>query len=184
MNMFIIIAGNRCMDSWSFFQPVSCGGFSNGFSLGKMTVVSNSFQLSGCKPGSNRTSLFLKCYWAYRSFFLLLIVYMTNHFLVSCRFYFDFSLTYVGAGMICSHLVNLSLLFGAVLSYGLMWPLINRLKGDWFSEDLQESSMESLYGYKVSHFLSFFAKHSSPGSASLIIPKFYKNVYGTMFYNL
>ncbi|XP_022722020.1 metal-nicotianamine transporter YSL1-like isoform X1 [Durio zibethinus] len=64
-------------------------------------------------------------------------------------FFFDFSLTYVGAGMICSHLVNLSLLFGAVLSYGLMWPLINRLKGDWFSEDLQESSMKSLYGYKV-----------------------------------
>ncbi|XP_022739050.1 metal-nicotianamine transporter YSL1-like [Durio zibethinus] len=64
-------------------------------------------------------------------------------------FFFDFSLTYVGAGMICSHLVNLSLLFGAVLSYGLMWPLINRLKGEWFSEDLQESSMKSLYGYKV-----------------------------------
>ncbi|XVF53155.1 hypothetical protein PTKIN_Ptkin05aG0077600 [Pterospermum kingtungense] len=64
-------------------------------------------------------------------------------------FFFDFSLTYVGAGMICSHLVNLSLLFGAVLSYGLMWPLINRLKGDWFPEDLQESSMKSLYGYKV-----------------------------------
>ncbi|XVE58146.1 hypothetical protein DITRI_Ditri04bG0146900 [Diplodiscus trichospermus] len=64
-------------------------------------------------------------------------------------FFFDFSLTYVGAGMICSHQVNLSLLFGAVLSYGLMWPLINRLKGDWFSEDLQESSMKSLYGYKV-----------------------------------
>ncbi|OMP02841.1 Oligopeptide transporter OPT superfamily [Corchorus olitorius] len=59
------------------------------------------------------------------------------------------NLTYVGAGMICSHAVNLSLLFGAVLSYGIMWPLINRLKGDWFSEDLQESSMKSLYGYKV-----------------------------------
>lgn len=64
-------------------------------------------------------------------------------------FFFDFSLTYVGAGMICSHLVNLSLLFGAVISYGIMWPLINRLKGQWFSEDLQESSMRSLYGYKV-----------------------------------
>ncbi|KAE8690177.1 Metal-nicotianamine transporter YSL1 [Hibiscus syriacus] len=64
-------------------------------------------------------------------------------------FFFDFSLTYVGAGMICSHLVNLSLLFGAVLSYGIMWPLINHLKGQWFSEDLQEYSMKSLYGYKV-----------------------------------
>ncbi|GLU17581.1 hypothetical protein SLE2022_339420 [Rubroshorea leprosula] len=64
-------------------------------------------------------------------------------------FFFDFNMTYIGAGMICSHLVNLSLLFGAVLSYGLMWPLIGRLKGDWFPENLQESSMKGLYGYKV-----------------------------------
>lgn len=64
-------------------------------------------------------------------------------------FYFDFSATYVGAGMICSHLVNLSLLLGAVLSYGMMWPLIGRLKGVWFAESLQESDMKSLYGYKV-----------------------------------
>ncbi|KAH9774927.1 metal-nicotianamine transporter YSL1 [Citrus sinensis] len=65
------------------------------------------------------------------------------------KFYFDFSMTYVGAGMICSHLVNLSLLLGAVLSYGIMWPLIDRLKGHWFSESLKESDMKSLYGYKV-----------------------------------
>ncbi|GAA0138764.1 transporter [Lithospermum erythrorhizon] len=64
-------------------------------------------------------------------------------------FYFDFSLTYVGAGMICSHLVNLSLLFGAVLSWGLMWPLIRERKGDWFPANVPESSMESLNGYKV-----------------------------------
>ncbi|KAF3434198.1 hypothetical protein FNV43_RR25301 [Rhamnella rubrinervis] len=64
-------------------------------------------------------------------------------------FYFDFSTIFVGTGMICSHLVNLSLLLGAVLSYGLMWPLIGRLKGQWFSESLEESDMKSLYGYKV-----------------------------------
>ncbi|CAI0452616.1 unnamed protein product [Linum tenue] len=64
-------------------------------------------------------------------------------------FYFDFSLTYVGAGMICSHLVNFSLLFGAVLSYGVMWPLIDGLKGNWFPSTLPESSMKSLNGYKV-----------------------------------
>ncbi|GJT18842.1 AP-3 complex subunit beta-A isoform X1 [Tanacetum coccineum] len=40
------------------------------------------------------------------------------------RFYFDFSMTYIRARMICSHLVNLSLLAGALLSYGVMWPLI------------------------------------------------------------
>ncbi|XP_041009862.1 metal-nicotianamine transporter YSL3 [Juglans microcarpa x Juglans regia] len=64
-------------------------------------------------------------------------------------FYFDFSMTYIGAGMICSHLVNLSLLLGAVLSWGVMWPLIRGLKGDWYPETLSESSMKSLNGYKV-----------------------------------
>ncbi|CAI0408868.1 unnamed protein product [Linum tenue] len=64
-------------------------------------------------------------------------------------FFFDFNTTYVGAGMIVSHQVNLSLLFGAVLSYGIMWPLIGDLKGKWFEADLEESSMKSLYGYKV-----------------------------------
>lgn len=51
--------------------------------------------------------------------------------------------------MICPHLVNLSLLLGAVLSYGIMWPLIGGLKGKWYSETLKDSSMESLTGYKV-----------------------------------
>ncbi|KAI6672484.1 hypothetical protein NL676_000390 [Syzygium grande] len=64
-------------------------------------------------------------------------------------FYFDFSMTYVGAGMICPHLVNLSLLLGAVLSWGIMWPLIGGLKGDWYPSTLKESSMKSLSGYKV-----------------------------------
>ncbi|VYS67791.1 unnamed protein product [Arabidopsis thaliana] len=64
-------------------------------------------------------------------------------------FYFDFSMTYVGAGMICSHLVNLSLLFGAILSWGIMWPLIARLKGEWFPATLKDNSMQGLNGYKV-----------------------------------
>ncbi|GJV44501.1 metal-nicotianamine transporter YSL3-like protein [Tanacetum coccineum] len=45
-------------------------------------------------------------------------------------FYFDFTMTYIRAGMICSHLVNSSLLAGALLSYGVMWPLIGDRKGD------------------------------------------------------
>ncbi|XP_050876287.1 metal-nicotianamine transporter YSL3 [Lathyrus oleraceus] len=64
-------------------------------------------------------------------------------------FYFDFSMTYVGAGMICSYLVNLSLLLGAVVSWGIMWPLIRGLKGEWFPANIKESSMKSLNGYKV-----------------------------------
>ncbi|XP_042412484.1 probable metal-nicotianamine transporter YSL9 [Zingiber officinale] len=64
-------------------------------------------------------------------------------------FFFDFSLTYVGAGMICSYIVNLSLILGAAISWGIMWPLIRGLKGDWYSDNLPESSMKSLQGYKV-----------------------------------
>lgn len=64
-------------------------------------------------------------------------------------FFFDFNLTYVGAGMICPHLINLSLLLGSVLSWGLMWPLIGGLKGKWYPADLPESSMKSLQGYKA-----------------------------------
>ncbi|KAF3781557.1 putative metal-nicotianamine transporter [Nymphaea thermarum] len=67
----------------------------------------------------------------------------------TAKFYFDFSLTYVGAGMICSHLVNLSLLLGAVLSWGIMWPLIGDHKGNWYPGSLPQSSMKSLQGYKV-----------------------------------
>lgn len=64
-------------------------------------------------------------------------------------FFFDFSPTYVGAGMICSHIVNLSLILGAVLSWGIMWPLISEREGDWYSASLPKKSMRSLEGYKV-----------------------------------
>ncbi|KAM0923613.1 hypothetical protein ACQ4PT_005409 [Festuca glaucescens] len=64
-------------------------------------------------------------------------------------FFFDFSMTYVGAGMICPHIVNISTLLGAILSYGLLWPLISKNKGDWYPANEKESSMKSLYGYKV-----------------------------------
>ncbi|GLU12803.1 hypothetical protein SLE2022_294620 [Rubroshorea leprosula] len=65
------------------------------------------------------------------------------------RFYFDFSATYVGVGMICPYIVNISLLFGGILSWGLMWPLIDTRKGDWYAADLSSSSMHGLQGYKV-----------------------------------
>ncbi|KAH9615423.1 hypothetical protein KSS87_010533 [Heliosperma pusillum] len=52
-------------------------------------------------------------------------------------------------GMICSHLVSLSLLLGAVLSWGVMWPLINKLQRSWFPDNLPEDGMQGLNGYKV-----------------------------------
>ncbi|KAM7515947.1 hypothetical protein LguiA_005530 [Lonicera macranthoides] len=65
------------------------------------------------------------------------------------KFYFDFSATYVGVGMICPFLINVSLLIGAILSWGIMWPLIQQRKGDWFPAELGSSSLHGLQGYRV-----------------------------------
>ena len=65
------------------------------------------------------------------------------------RFYFDFSTTYIGAGMICPHIVNISVLLGGILSWGVMWPLIAEKRGSWFSAELPDSSLEGMQGYRV-----------------------------------
>ncbi|CAA3023759.1 probable metal-nicotianamine transporter YSL7 [Olea europaea subsp. europaea] len=65
------------------------------------------------------------------------------------RFYFDFSSTYVGVGMICPYMVNVSLLVGAIVSWGIMWPLIESKKGSWYSADLSASSLHGIQGYRV-----------------------------------
>ncbi|XWS43989.1 hypothetical protein CRYUN_Cryun15aG0006300 [Craigia yunnanensis] len=40
-------------------------------------------------------------------------------------FYFDFSPTYIGCGLICLHIVNCSVLLGAILSWDFPWPFIS-----------------------------------------------------------
>ncbi|CAA7051269.1 unnamed protein product [Microthlaspi erraticum] len=65
------------------------------------------------------------------------------------KFYFDFSATYVGVGMICPYIINISVLLGGILSWGIMWPLIETKKGDWFPADVPSSSMHGLQAYKV-----------------------------------
>lgn len=65
------------------------------------------------------------------------------------RFYFDFSATYIGVGMICPYMVIISLLIGGVISWGIMWPLIERQKGHWYSADLPGSSFHGIMGYRV-----------------------------------
>ncbi|KAK1375621.1 hypothetical protein POM88_031814 [Heracleum sosnowskyi] len=57
--------------------------------------------------------------------------------------------TYVGVGMICPYLINVSLLLGAILSRCIMWPLIEDKKGHWYPADLSPSSLNGLQGYKV-----------------------------------
>ncbi|KAG6495293.1 hypothetical protein ZIOFF_043087 [Zingiber officinale] len=65
------------------------------------------------------------------------------------NFYFDFSATYVGVGMICPYLVNVFVLLRGILSWGIMWPLIDQQKGHWYPADIPQSSFHGLNGYKV-----------------------------------
>ncbi|PIA33838.1 hypothetical protein AQUCO_04000127v1 [Aquilegia coerulea] len=64
-------------------------------------------------------------------------------------FYFDFSPTYVGCGLICPHIVNCSVLLGAIISWGFLWPFIAAHAGDWYPDGLGSSDFKGLYGYKV-----------------------------------
>nr|XP_019709332.1 probable metal-nicotianamine transporter YSL14 isoform X2 [Elaeis guineensis] len=68
---------------------------------------------------------------------------------MSNMFFFDFSATYVGVGMICPYIVNISVLLGGILSWGIMWPLIANKKGSWYPADIPSSSLHSLQGYRV-----------------------------------
>lgn len=51
--------------------------------------------------------------------------------------------------MICPYMVNISLLIGAIISWGIMWPLIDKKKGDWYASDLLPTSLHGLQGDKV-----------------------------------
>ncbi|KAL6565469.1 putative metal-nicotianamine transporter ysl7 [Orobanche hederae] len=65
------------------------------------------------------------------------------------KFYFDFSSSYVGVGMICPYMVNVSLLIGAIIAWGVMWPWVQSKQGDWYPKNLPSSSLHGLQGYKV-----------------------------------
>ncbi|KAK7291308.1 hypothetical protein RIF29_06329 [Crotalaria pallida] len=65
------------------------------------------------------------------------------------RFYFDFSAIYIGVGMICPYIINISVLIGGILSWGLMWPLIENKEGDWYKKDLGQSNLRGIQGYRV-----------------------------------
>uniref|UniRef100_J3M5B7 Uncharacterized protein n=1 Tax=Oryza brachyantha TaxID=4533 RepID=J3M5B7_ORYBR len=64
------------------------------------------------------------------------------------RFYFDFSALYVGLGMICPLMVNLGLLFGAIVSWGFLYPFLETKQGQWYETE-SPSSLKGLNGYKV-----------------------------------
>ncbi|KDP40380.1 hypothetical protein JCGZ_02378 [Jatropha curcas] len=64
-------------------------------------------------------------------------------------FYFDFNPSFVGCGLICSHIVNCSILLGAIIFHGFLLPFISKHSGDWYLADLHVSDLRGLGGYKV-----------------------------------
>ena len=48
------------------------------------------------------------------------------------------------------YVVAYSLMFGAVISWGIMWPLLTAKAGDWYPQGLQDVDFRGLFGYKVS----------------------------------
>ncbi|XP_065043977.1 probable metal-nicotianamine transporter YSL6 isoform X2 [Musa acuminata AAA Group] len=80
---------------------------------------------------------------------LLINSFHTNTGAELAEFYFDFSPTYVGCGLICPHIVNCSVLLGAIISWGFLWPFITTKAGDWYPDNLGSNDFKGLYGYKV-----------------------------------
>ncbi|KAL2334372.1 hypothetical protein Fmac_015585 [Flemingia macrophylla] len=65
------------------------------------------------------------------------------------KFFFDFSAIYVGVGMICPYIINISVLLGGIISWGIMWPLIKTKEGQWYETGLGESNLHGIQGYRV-----------------------------------
>ncbi|XP_057446660.1 probable metal-nicotianamine transporter YSL7 [Lotus japonicus] len=65
------------------------------------------------------------------------------------KFYFDFAAIYVGVGMICPYIINISVLLGGILSWGVMWPLIENQEGHWYDKGLGDGSLHGIQGYRV-----------------------------------
>ena len=51
--------------------------------------------------------------------------------------------------MICPYIINISVLLGGIISWGLMWPLIEDRQGDWYRADLGSGSLSGIQGYRV-----------------------------------
>ncbi|GMY33910.1 probable metal-nicotianamine transporter YSL7 [Fagus crenata] len=84
------------------------------------------------------------------------------------KFFFDFSATYIGVGMICPYIVNISVLVGGILSWGLMWPLIEDKKGEWYSAELGSGSFSGLQGYKEEKDVVLGLKDSNPDGIDVV----------------
>nr|TKW04025.1 hypothetical protein SEVIR_7G082300v2 [Setaria viridis] len=64
-------------------------------------------------------------------------------------FYFGFSVTYIGCGLICSHAVNCSTLLGAIISWGFLWSYVSTKAGDWYPSNLGNNDFKGCMATRI-----------------------------------
>ena len=75
---------------------------------------------------------------------------MLDSIVPKCRAYaagwwMDFELIYIGAGFITPLAVNVSMMIGAILSWGIAWPLLENREGEWYPAGLASHSFRGLF---------------------------------------
>ncbi|KAL2333125.1 hypothetical protein Fmac_014338 [Flemingia macrophylla] len=65
------------------------------------------------------------------------------------QFYLELSAAYIGIGMMCPHITNISQLVGGILAAVILCPFLETKKGHWYPSELEPSSIYGLEGYKV-----------------------------------
>lgn len=73
----------------------------------------------------------------------------TLHSISLTRFYFDFSMSNIGIGMICPYIITVSMFIGGVISWGIISPYLATKAGIWYPSDLSSNSLSGIRGYKV-----------------------------------
>ncbi|XP_066324744.1 probable metal-nicotianamine transporter YSL7 [Miscanthus floridulus] len=64
-------------------------------------------------------------------------------------FYFDFSMSNIGIGMLCPYIITVSMFIGCVISWGIISPYLATKAGIWYPSNISSSSLNGIRGYKV-----------------------------------
>jgi hypothetical protein len=70
--------------------------------------------------------------------------------LAKWKWYFDFQMPLVGIGLMVPLGVAWSMLVGAVISWGVLWPVLDAKKGAWYPDALPVWDARGLFGYQLS----------------------------------
>ena len=62
----------------------------------------------------------------------------------------------VQPGMIVPQIVNCSMMCGAILAWGILWPIFDTKAGKWYDSDLKSDDVRGRYGYEIFLSLGLF----------------------------